>query len=140
MGAVGVVEILPGRAYTRLQNRRNGTSGREPHSWPVYGGVSGTTKKSGTTVDRCAGASLEVGGSLPTRSTPYHPKRPIRIVTAASLFDGHDAAINVMRRILQASGRSEEHTSELQSRENLVCRLLLEKKKQTHPQRKTGRL
>src|SRR5690606_40397218 len=29
-------------------------------------------------------------------------------------------------------GRSEEHTSELQSRENLVCRLLLEKKKQTH--------
>src|SRR5690606_41751714 len=32
--------------------------------------------------------------------------------------------------ILGASGRSEEHTSELQSRENLVCRLLLEKKKQ----------
>src|SRR5690606_41608635 len=29
-------------------------------------------------------------------------------------------------------GRSEEHTSELQSRENLVCRLLLEKKKATH--------
>ena len=29
---------------------------------------------------------------------------PIRIVTAASLFDGHDAAINIMRRILQRSG------------------------------------
>ena len=34
----------------------------------------------------------------------YKPKNKIRIVTAASLFDGHDAAINVMRRIIQASG------------------------------------
>src|SRR5207302_3909584 len=33
------------------------------------------------------------------------------------------------RACLMSSGRSEEHTSELQSRENLVCRLLLEKKK-----------
>jgi len=35
---------------------------------------------------------------------PYKPKNKIRIVTAASLFDGHDAAINVMRRIIQATG------------------------------------
>ncbi len=35
---------------------------------------------------------------------PYHPKHKVRIVTAASLFDGHDAAINVMRRIIQATG------------------------------------
>ncbi len=35
---------------------------------------------------------------------PYTPIYPIRLVTAASLFDGHDAAINIMRRILQASG------------------------------------
>ena len=34
----------------------------------------------------------------------YHPKNKIRIVTAASLFDGHDAAINIMRRIMQRSG------------------------------------
>ena len=34
----------------------------------------------------------------------YKPKNKIRIVTAASLFDGHDAAINIMRRIIQASG------------------------------------
>ena len=32
------------------------------------------------------------------------PKYPVRVVTAASLFDGHDAAINVMRRIMQAQG------------------------------------
>jgi methylmalonyl-CoA mutase len=34
----------------------------------------------------------------------YSPKQHIRLVTAASLFDGHDASINIMRRILQASG------------------------------------
>ncbi|MCY1078321.1 methylmalonyl-CoA mutase family protein [Archangium lansingense] len=36
--------------------------------------------------------------------TPYKPRHHVRIVTAASLFDGHDAAINVMRRLMQASG------------------------------------
>ena len=35
---------------------------------------------------------------------PYYPKHKVRIVTAASLFDGHDAAINIMRRIIQATG------------------------------------
>lgn len=39
----------------------------------------------------------------------YHPQHPIRIVTAASLFDGHDAAINIMRRILQATGAEVIH-------------------------------
>ncbi|HRG66899.1 MAG TPA: cobalamin-dependent protein, partial [Saprospiraceae bacterium] len=37
-------------------------------------------------------------------ATAYETKNKIRIVTAASLFDGHDAAINIMRRILQKSG------------------------------------
>jgi len=40
---------------------------------------------------------------------PYRTKRKVRIVTAASLFDGHDAAINIMRRILQASGAEVIH-------------------------------
>lgn len=34
----------------------------------------------------------------------YTPKNKVRIVTAASLFDGHDASINIMRRVMQASG------------------------------------
>ncbi|HOI31174.1 MAG: methylmalonyl-CoA mutase family protein [Bacteroidales bacterium] len=42
-------------------------------------------------------------------SKAYKPKNPIRIVTAASLFDGHDAAINIMRRIIQASGAEVIH-------------------------------
>ena len=36
--------------------------------------------------------------------TPYIPKNKVRIITAASLFDGHDASINIMRRIIQATG------------------------------------
>ncbi len=39
----------------------------------------------------------------------YVPKNKIRIVTAASLFDGHDASINIMRRIIQASGAEVIH-------------------------------
>jgi isobutyryl-CoA mutase len=39
-----------------------------------------------------------------TEVKPFQPKNKIRLVTAASLFDGHDAAINIMRRILQSSG------------------------------------
>ena len=43
------------------------------------------------------------------QTTAYQPKNKIRIVTAASLFDGHDAAINIMRRIMQASGAEVIH-------------------------------
>ena len=39
-----------------------------------------------------------------TQQDPYTPKYKVRIVTAASLFDGHDAAINIMRRIIQSTG------------------------------------
>ncbi|KLT65771.1 methylmalonyl-CoA mutase family protein [Pedobacter sp. BMA] len=39
----------------------------------------------------------------------YKPKNKIRFVTAASLFDGHDATINIMRRILQSSGAEVIH-------------------------------
>lgn len=38
------------------------------------------------------------------QTTPYKPKHNIRIVTAASLFDGHDVSINIMRRIIQSTG------------------------------------
>ena len=41
--------------------------------------------------------------SLGQQPTEYKAKQKIRLVTAASLFDGHDASINIMRRILQAT-------------------------------------
>ncbi len=51
--------------------------------------------------------ALHSTASEPT--APFRPQHPVRIVTAASLFDGHDAAINVMRRILQSSGAEVIH-------------------------------
>jgi hypothetical protein len=48
------------------------------------------------------------------QAPPYVPKNKIRIVTAASLFDGHDAAINIMRRIIQATGAEVIHTPSLE--------------------------
>jgi methylmalonyl-CoA mutase len=50
----------------------------------------------------------------------YQPKNKIRIVTAASLFDGHDAAINIMRRIIQASGAEVIHLGHDRSAEEVV--------------------
>jgi methylmalonyl-CoA mutase len=46
---------------------------------------------------------------MQAEESPYIPKNKIRIVTAASLFDGHDASINIMRRIMQASGAEVIH-------------------------------
>jgi methylmalonyl-CoA mutase len=51
---------------------------------------------------------------------PYQPKNKIRIVTAASLFDGHDAAINIMRRIIQSTGVEVIHLGHDRSVEEVV--------------------
>lgn len=50
----------------------------------------------------------------------YKPKNPVRFVTASSLFDGHDASINIMRRILQASGAEVIHLGHNRSVEEVV--------------------
>ena len=47
--------------------------------------------------------------STPSKHTGYKLKNKVRLVTAASLFDGHDASINIMRRILQSSGAEVIH-------------------------------
>lgn len=52
--------------------------------------------------------------------TVYTPKNKVRIVTAASLFDGHDAAINIMRRIIQATGCEVIHLGHDRSVEEVV--------------------
>ena len=51
---------------------------------------------------------------------PYKPKYKVRIVTAASLFDGHDAAINIMRRIIQSTGVEVIHLGHDRSVEEVV--------------------
>jgi methylmalonyl-CoA mutase len=53
-------------------------------------------------------------------TTPYQSKNKIRIVTAAALFDGHDAAINIMRRIMQSSGAEVIHLGHDRSVQEVV--------------------
>lgn len=50
----------------------------------------------------------------------YTPKNHVRFITASSLFDGHDASINIMRRILQASGAEVIHLGHNRSVEEVV--------------------
>ncbi|WP_024772125.1 methylmalonyl-CoA mutase family protein [Aquimarina macrocephali] len=54
------------------------------------------------------------------QKAPYTPKNKVRIVTAASLFDGHDAAINIMRRIIQSTGVEVIHLGHDRSVEEVV--------------------
>ena len=49
------------------------------------------------------------GPAAPGARHLHVPVHPVRFVTAAALFDGHDAAINIMRRILQAQGAEVVH-------------------------------
>lgn len=53
-------------------------------------------------------------------STVYQSKHKIRIVTAAALFDGHDAAINIMRRVMQSSGAEIIHLGHDRSVQEIV--------------------
>ena len=54
------------------------------------------------------------------QQVPYKPEHKVRIVTAASLFDGHDASINIMRRIIQATGVEVIHLGHDRSVEEVV--------------------
>jgi methylmalonyl-CoA mutase len=64
--------------------------------------------------------------SVAARLSPYKPKHKVRCVTAASLFDGHDASINIMRRILQGTGAEVIHLGHNRSVEEIVNAALQE--------------
>jgi methylmalonyl-CoA mutase len=54
------------------------------------------------------------------RDTHSRVATPLRFVTAASLFDGHDAAINIMRRLIQAQGAEVIHLGHNRSVDDIV--------------------
>src|SRR4051794_13162998 len=56
----------------------------------------------------------------------HEPVHPVRFVTAASLFDGHDAAINIMRRILQRQGAEVIHLGHNRSVDEVVTAAMQE--------------
>jgi methylmalonyl-CoA mutase len=62
----------------------------------------------------------------PTAVSPQSPTHKVRFVTAASLFDGHDAAINIMRRILQGMGSEVIHLGHNRSVDDVVTAALQE--------------
>ncbi len=59
-----------------------------------------------------------------TTQRGYSAKHKVRLITATSLFDGHDASINVMRRILQASGAEVIHLGHNRSVDEIVTAAL----------------
>ncbi len=64
--------------------------------------------------------------SITPKLTQYKPANKIRFVTAASLFDGHDASINIMRRILMANGAEVIHLGHNRSVDEVVTAALQE--------------
>jgi methylmalonyl-CoA mutase len=64
--------------------------------------------------------------SVSQKLTEYKPANKVRFVTAASLFDGHDASINIMRRILMANGAEVIHLGHNRSVEEIVTAALQE--------------
>src|SRR6202048_4415101 len=60
------------------------------------------------------------GAAAVTRPEQASPKPPLRFVSAASLFDGHDAAINMIRRLLQAHGAEVVHLGHNRSVADIV--------------------
>ncbi|HJV80255.1 fused isobutyryl-CoA mutase/GTPase IcmF [Noviherbaspirillum sp.] len=64
--------------------------------------------------------------SVAQKLTEYKPANKVRFVTAASLFDGHDASINIMRRILMANGAEVIHLGHNRSVDEIVTAALQE--------------
>src|SRR5699024_11465157 len=61
-------------------------------------------------------------------SQDFDEEAPIVPISALKALEGEEKWVNAVVDLMKACDRSEEHTSELQSRFDLVCRLLLEKK------------
>src|SRR5271165_135856 len=64
--------------------------------------------------------------SIAAKPTPYQPTHKVRFVTATSLFDGHDASVNIMRRVMQASGAEVIHLGHNRSVQEIVSAALQE--------------
>lgn len=71
-------------------------------------------------VDQAKGKQDEIDFTTTQETVPYRPQHAVRFITASSLFDGHDASINIMRRILQASGVEVIHLGHNRSVDEIV--------------------
>ena len=78
--------------------------------------------ESSSEAEAATGASGAAGGGFEL----YRPTNPVRFISAASLFDGHDAAINIMRRLLQSQGAEVVHLGHNRSVDEVVAAAVAE--------------
>src|SRR5256886_10945417 len=113
-------------------------------AWRTAGWTSGATLPPNRATSRTRLDERYVRSNAGTRNTVSIPGARLRFIRA--IWNSYSKSLTARRprtitaapaaRAKSASSRSEEHTSELQSQSNLVCRLLLEKKKKNeHPSR-----
>src|SRR5690606_38561964 len=114
------------------------TACKDPEGRLRVGASVGTSRDTDARVDALVEAGVDV---LVVDTAHGHSKNVLDRVRAikekyphVQVIGGNIATAEAAKALVEAGAdaRSEEHTSELQSRENLVCRLLLEKKKETH--------
>src|SRR5690606_4649303 len=130
-GAVGVGVDLSGAAAYQLADHGDYTGGM------LFGNDKDRLNKAGATLQARAGNTTAYAGDL-RPGTPVYVNNDARmlpqmvegvLVTDQDIQGLTLSAGHITKFSARDSDRSEEHTSELQSRENLVCRLLLEKKR-----------
>src|SRR5690606_40975065 len=108
----------------------------------IFSDVHGNYEALTAVLERYGAASIDhyycLGDTVGYGGSPNECCNVVREITTGTVLGNHDAAVagrmdyDYYYEAARQALRSEEHTSELQSRENLVCRLLLEKKnKQT---------
>src|SRR5690606_3251718 len=115
---------------SRVRHERNRRCNALPVPHPVRAARDGSTRCVGAA--RAASGAVLMNGDRRTVTRLVRHASSLRSVEPLALREQHaliggDAKLEARRD----APRSEEHTSELQSRENLVCRLLLEKKNKT---------
>ncbi len=131
-GLNGEVFERPGLDATQLEAltgllgvlRARGDTGRHRSADHDPAGRASGARAAPASGYRRAGRVLQLLGHPTWRSRPmselHVPKRPVRLVTASSLFDGHDASINIMRRIFMAQGCEVVHLGHNRSVQEVV--------------------
>ena len=119
-GGAGRLEDAP-----QSHDRHRGDRGPARPEAALSAGRPGARQHQGSLSGRESRAMTELSADYKALAA-YRPHHKVRFVTAASLFDGHDAAINIMRRILQGMGAEVIHLGHNRSVDEIVTAALQE--------------
>src|SRR5207247_4106074 len=102
-------------------------AGQRARHWRWASAMGSKDNGSGTYSTVLSGTGGVIfGGRMAELPSLHAPVHPVRFVTAASLFDGHDASINIMRRILQSQGAEVIHLGHNRSVDEVLVACLHE--------------